>query len=67
MGIATKRPLILKKGAVATIFPKPLGGMQPSTSGAAEKTTPRSAFAKRERKRVSFSVIVMSQQKQAIL
>lgn len=51
MGIATKRTLILKKGAIPTVFPRvgtsAMG--QPSTS---TSRPARSAFATRERKRV---------------
>ncbi|XP_034082364.1 THAP domain-containing protein 4-like [Gymnodraco acuticeps] len=50
MGIATKRTLILKKGAIPTVFPRvgtsAVGQLSTSTSRPA-----RSAFAMRERKR----------------
>lgn len=65
MGIPTARPLVLKKDAIPTIFKRPSSSSsneqqwyhpqtQPSTSsGQAQPVTVRSAYAKRERKRVS--------------
>ena len=53
MGIATKCPLVLKKGAVPTVFKKPGNpGSLPDTSSVKSFKT-RTAYEKRDRKRVS--------------
>lgn len=54
MGIPTKRPLVLKKGAVPTIFKKASTATteEPSTSTSTGGKTERAAYVKRERKRV---------------
>ena len=55
-GLETKRRRILKPDAVPTVFAKPTPSPTPSTTTSVPSvaaTTPRSAYIKRDRKRVS--------------